>query len=150
MKEYSIFDAAKILGKDHTAIREWFKFGYIPLNKEQKAQGRGTKTVLYLEDLYRIKTFEFLLRIGIKREYAARYMNYLHEKNSRRPEGFDWETYHLRYTKSHDGIIQMALDSDKELRQYLKEQSKQTQRRTFIETIISLRIVKELVDKNIS
>lgn len=149
MREFSIFDAAKVIGKDHTAIREWFKFDYIPLNREQKAQGRGTKTVLYTEDLYRLKAFEILLNAGIKREYAASYINYLHEKNPKRPKEFNWEGYHLRYLKSHDGVIQMALDSDKELKQHFREQAKNIQNRIFIETIINLRTVKDLVDKNI-
>ena len=150
MEKYSIFDAAKFIGKDHTAIREWFKNDYIPLNKEQKAKGRGTKTVLYIDDLYRIKAFEILLKVGIKREYAASYINYLHEKNPKRPKGFKWETYHLRYLRSNDGQILMALDSDDDLKEYFKEQAKQKIRnRILIETIISLKIVKGLVDKKI-
>jgi hypothetical protein len=43
----------------------------------------------------------------------------------------------------------MSLDSDQELQQYFKKQSEHTQERTLIEAIISLRVVKELVDKNI-
>ena len=101
MDDYSIFDAAKILNKDHTAIREWFKKDYIPLEKWQKAKGRGTKTVLLREDIYRLKLFSTLIDLSFKSEVAAGFINSLHGNS--KPSNFDWDTFYANCEMWEDG-----------------------------------------------
>jgi len=142
MKMFSTFEAAKILKIDITRFHEWLKRDYIPLGEGQKAKGRGTKTAFYDEDLYRIKTFELLIGVGIKREFASDYIKYLHGSNRKRPKDFNWEKYYLKYEKSSDGHIVMGLETKRyKGKDYLEN--------PLIQFTINLKEVAKSVDKNI-
>ena len=95
MDRYSIFDAARILGKDHTAIREWIKLDFIELEGWQYAKGRGTKTVLTKYDLYRIRAFQVMLSAGIGRASAASVIHSLRSVTNIR-----WDDYFIMFGRS--------------------------------------------------
>jgi hypothetical protein len=142
MNTFSTFEAAKILKIDITRFHEWLKREYIPLGEGQKAKGRGTKTAFYDDDLYRIKTFEILIGVGIKREFASDYIKYLHGSNRKKPKDFNWEKYYLKYEKSSDGRVEMGLETERDKgKDYLKN--------SLIQLTINLKEIKKSVDKNI-
>jgi len=104
MEQYSIFDAANILGKDHTAIREWLKRDFIPIENWQKAKGRGTKTILTVYDLYRIRAFQVFLDAGIGRSYASKMVQKMKESGEN-----IWENQFAIFGKTPGEAVMVAV-----------------------------------------
>jgi hypothetical protein len=68
--EYSTFDIAKILEVKRSSLQQWMDHGFISPSII-KAEGRGTKSIFSIEDLYKIEIFRALYSSGLSQKYAS-------------------------------------------------------------------------------
>ena len=71
---WTTFDVEKIFQIKRTSLYEWIDPKYDYISPSERADGKGTKTLFSLEDLYRIALFINLLRLGSTRLEAADYI----------------------------------------------------------------------------
>jgi hypothetical protein len=63
--EFTTFDVSKLFRIDRTRLQEWIDAGFF--TPSQKAEGKGTKALFTVNDLYRLRLFIWLLDIGKSR-----------------------------------------------------------------------------------
>ena len=72
MKEFSSFDVMKILDLKRERLRKWMHYEYVIPTKP--ADGRGTKSIFRLIDVYNVALFKKLVDAGMYRSKAKIYM----------------------------------------------------------------------------
>ncbi|MBI5579605.1 MAG: hypothetical protein HY895_10670 [Deltaproteobacteria bacterium] len=144
---YSTFQAAKILDIEYVRLNEWLR-GYF--DPEQRAEGRGTRTKLSLNDLYRLKLFTLLLESGLSREIAKDICQQAKENKTSFSRGYiiagkSRSADYFMFVLSDD-----LLDLNTKIRLTVDRTGKDLKMRFPIQIVISRPMIKELVDSKLS
>lgn len=70
--QFSTFDITKALGIPRERLKDWMNNNFIQAT--QPAQGKGTKAIFTLMDVYGVALFQDLLQKGFKRETASKFV----------------------------------------------------------------------------
>lgn len=70
--EFTIFDIVKLLKIKRSSLKQWIERGFIRPSI-QEADGKGTKNLFSVDDLYKIVLFEKLHFFGLAQKIAAKY-----------------------------------------------------------------------------
>jgi hypothetical protein len=159
MQSYTTFKVEKVLNLKRTRLQEWLNRKFIKPSI-QESTGLGSKALFSHEDLYCIKLFDELLKLGIQREDIARIIYFL-QADAHLPEipRSRWKRGHLHYlvfSWDSKGFVENIKDKGWDLPKseiYLGDSiyglPEHYQDNTVIRLTIDLTIIRRMVDRQI-
>ena len=81
--EWTIPQSEPITGVARLLARDWIAHGFISV--EHPARGRGSKNMLTIKDLYKIKCFDFLMKNQVVRKDAKQIVAAFDDYTAREP-----------------------------------------------------------------
>ena len=81
--EWTIPQSEPITGVARLLARDWIAHGFIPV--EHPAKGRGSKNRLTINDLYKIKCFDHLMKNQVVRKDAKQIVKAFNDYNAQEP-----------------------------------------------------------------
>lgn len=101
-KEFSTLEVVKALKIDRERLRDWMTRSFIV--PSVSADGKGTKAIFTVHDIYGIELFRFLLNAGLSRSSAASYVNFFMKKD----KAGRTKTAYIKFMVDTEGKVSLA------------------------------------------